>query len=338
MKTLKFGLIGLGFWPREAYVPILRELDTAEVVAVSAASEATRQFACEQFGESLKTYPDYHDLLADDAVEAVMLALPHALYPQALPAALASGKHVFCEPPLSHIPAEIANMLALMDASTKVVQLDLELRYLPVVEAVKNLLDSGSVGRPLMSKVRLACDWRRGVIEKQNENENEGFFPWVAAWYLDLLDCVFSQPPARASVTGDYAAAAHMMDHGFATLEFDGGGIGQFEFFLLGSKEVSITLDILAEGGEIQADIPSGKWQWRKTNEPFQQEHNPASLPAHGFEGMRECITSFVDAALNNTPVLADVDVARRIHAGIVACMLSERAGHTVEVGRFLET
>ncbi len=334
MKSLKIGIIGLGFWPREAYVPILKSLDTARVVAVSARSESTRKFACEQFGDELQTYADYRDLLADESVEAVMIALPHTLYTEVLPAALAADKHVFCEPPLSHVPGDIANMLAAIEASTKVVQLDLELRYLPVMAAVKRLLESGQIGRPMMAKVRLHCDWRRGITEEQNENEREGFFPWVSCWYLDLLDCVFPQPPARATVTGNYAQAQHMMDHGFATLEFAGGGIGQYEFFLLGSKEVSIGLDILTSDGEIQVDIPSGKWQWRKTNEPFQQEHDPASEPAHGFQGMRESIAGFVNAALQGEQVLANIDVARRIHAGMVACMLSERAGHTVEVGR----
>ena len=334
MRTLKIGLIGLGFWPREAYVPILKKLDTVEVTAVSARSESTRQFAREQFGEELKTYADYRDLLADEAVEAVMIALPHSMYTQVLPTALAADKHVFCEPPLSHVPGDIADMLALIEASAKVVQFDLELRYLPAMAAVKRLLESGRIGRPMMAKVRLHCDWRRGIAEAQNENEREGFFPWVSCWYLDLLDCVFPQPPARATVTGGYAQADHMMDHGFATLEFVGGGIGQYEFFLLGGKEISIGLDILAGDGEIQVDIPSGKWQWRKTNQPFTQEHNPASEPVHGFQGMRESIAGFVDAALQDKQVLADVDVARRVHAGMVACMLSERAGHTVEVGR----
>ena len=333
MKTLRIGIIGLGYWPRQAYIPILKQLDRARVVAVAAPSNSTRQFALEQFGDELKIYADYHDLLADDSIDAVMLALPHSLYAQALPAALAADKHVFCEPPLSHKPAEIANMLALMEASTKVAQLDLELRYLPVVAAVRRLLEGGRVGRPMMARVRLLCDWRRGITEEQNENEREGLFPWLSPWYLDLLDCIFPQSPVRASVTGAYAGADHLMDHGFATLEFAGGGIGQYEFFLLGSNEISISLDILTSDGEIQVDIPSGKWQWRKTNEPIVQEHDPASQPAYGFVGMRECIEGFVDAALQDKPVLADTDVARRIHAGMFACMLSERARHTVEVG-----
>ncbi len=334
MQTLKIGLIGLGKWPRQAYIPILKQLDTARVVAVSAASDSTRQFARRQFGEELETYADYRHLLANDAIDAVMLALPHSLYAQVLPAAVAADKHVFCEPPLSHKPAEIANMLALMEASAKVVQLDLELRYLPVVAAVRRLLESGRLGHPMTAKVRLLCDWRRGITEEQNENERQGFFPWVSPWYIDLLDCIFSQPPLRASVSGGYAGADHMMDHGFATLEFHGGGIGQYEFFLLGSKQSSISLDIYASDGEIHVDITSGKWQWRKTNEPSVQEHHPAWQPSHGFRGMVECIEGFVDAALQDKPVLADIDVARRIHAGMVACMISERSGQTVEVGK----
>ena len=325
MKTLKIGLIGLGEWPRQAYIPILKELDTVEVVAVAASSSATRQFAREQFGDGLKTHADYQDLLADESVEAVMLALPNTLHAEALPAAIASGKHVFCEPPLSHLPEEITNILAAMDDCRQIVQLDLELRYLPMIAAVERLLKSGRIGTPLMAKVQLCCDWRRDSDGQQNANERQGFFPWLSCWYLDMLDCVFPASPLRARVTGAYSCGGSLMDHGFATLEFSGGGIGQYEFFLLGGKTTTINLSVFASDGEIEADIVSGDWSWRKTNGPLHQEHHPASQPAYGFQGMRECIAAFADAALEGKPVLADVHVARRIHAGMVACMMSER-------------
>ena len=334
MKTLKIGLVGLGQWPRQAYIPVLKELATAQVVAVAASSSATRQFACEQFGEGLKTYGDYRDLLADDSVEAVMLALPNTLHAESLPAAIASCKHIFVEPPLAHKSEEISSILDSMEAYRQVVQLDLELRYLPVIAAIKRLLESGEIGKPLMAKTRLCGDWRRGSDGRQNANERQGFFPWLACWYLDLLDCVFPTPPVRASVTGAYSCGGSLMDHGFATLDFSGGGIGQYEFFLLGSETVSISLSVFASDGEIEADLVSSDWSWRKTNGPLHQKHSPASQPVHGFRGMRECILGFIDAALEGKPVLADVHVARRIHAGMVACMLAERTRQSIVIDK----
>lgn len=332
MKTLKIGLIGLGEWPRRAYVPALKELDTAEVAAVAARSVETRQYAREQFGDGLKTYADYGELLADESIEAVMLALPNTLHSQAIKDALASGKHIFCEPPLAHDAEEIAGIVNIMETCRQAVQLNLELRYLPVIAAVKRLLDSGEVGQPMMSKVRLLCNWRRGVQGQQNDNERRGFFPWLSCWYLDLLDCVFPAMPLRASVSGAYASGGSLMDHGFATLEYCGGGIGQFEFFLLGSDSLSITLEIFTTDGEISADIVSGNLSWRKTGSPRQCESHPAASPAYGFEGMRECIEAFVDAALAGNPLPANARLARRIHAGMTACMVAEESKQTVVV------
>ena len=62
MNPVKLGLIGLGEWPRQAYVPVLKELDTVRVCAVAAQSSATQEYAREQFGSQTAVYDDYRDL------------------------------------------------------------------------------------------------------------------------------------------------------------------------------------------------------------------------------------------------------------------------------------
>ena len=54
---------------------------------------------CAERGVALSA--DYADALADPAVEAVVLATPHALHGAQIEAAVAAGKHVFCEKPLA---------------------------------------------------------------------------------------------------------------------------------------------------------------------------------------------------------------------------------------------
>ena len=69
MGAIRLGLIGLGAWAREAYVPVLKELADVDVCAVAAKSEATRTFAREQFGDDIALYDNYAALLQDKNVE-----------------------------------------------------------------------------------------------------------------------------------------------------------------------------------------------------------------------------------------------------------------------------
>ena len=324
MARVRLGLIGLGEWPRQAYVPILKEMDTVQVCAVAASSSATRQYAQEQFGPDTSLHADYRELLLDPKIEAVTLALPGRLHTQSIESAVAAGKHVFYEPPIGHSEEEVQRALSAVAASERVVQADLELRYLPVMDAVRRLAASGEIGDPLMAKIRLWCDWGHGGGDWGPGPESEGFFPWLGCWYLDVLDCVFEAPPLRANVTGGYAANGQLMDHGWATLEYPDRQIGQFEFNLVAVGGLEIRLAVLGSQGELEADLHGGQLRWRSADAAWHDELHPASQPVHGFEGMRECLLDFIDAVRNDRPPRADVDVACRVHAAMLACSRAE--------------
>ncbi len=163
INFVRLGLIGLGEWPRQAYVPVLKDLESVEVYAVAAKSAATRQYARQQFGEPVVLYADYHDLLVDPAVEAVTLAVPNPIHEEAIGAAVSSGKHVFYEPPIAHSPEAITRIRGVMSASDRVIQPDLELRHLPVIRILGDCLRAGTIGDPLMASVRLWCNWASGA-------------------------------------------------------------------------------------------------------------------------------------------------------------------------------
>ena len=330
MPAIRIGLIGLGHWARKAYLPVLKEHPAADVVAVAAPSEATRQYAREQFGDGIATCASWDELLGDGGVDAAMVALPNELHARGIEAALASGKHVFFEPPIGHTSDEIGRILAAMAASTAVVQCDLELRYLPAVAFVREQLACGAIGDALMARVRLWADWGQGGAHEQFAGE--GFFPWLGCWYLDLLDCVFAASPTRVSVSGGHAMNGGLMDHGSATLEYPDERIGTFEFSLVSAGDLSVTVSVLGTRGEIEAEITTGCCRWRVRDGDWQSVERDCSRPEHGFVGMRESIAGFLEAIRDGGSVDAGVDVARRIHEGMLGCAQSEAAKASVTV------
>jgi len=255
VADINVGLIGFGNWPRTAYAPALAELKGVTVRAVAARSDATRQLAIEAFGDQLQCHDRYDAILADPQIDAVMMALPNHMHADAIAAAVAAGKHLFYEPPVAMDEASIEKTFAAMSHTDRVVQVDLELRYLPVIDAVRQLLADGQIGKPLMAKISLWCNWGYGGGEWYDEVQGQDFFLWLGCWYLDALDCVFGAAPVDANVTGGYASNGTLMDHGWATLAYPDDRTGQYEFNLVATTEAKIALHVAGTAGEIEADI-----------------------------------------------------------------------------------
>ena len=314
------GLIGFGQWARQAYAPLLGEMPQVQVVAVSARSHTTRELAKGTFGSETKTFADYHDLLNDSTVDAALIALPNSLHAPVLQAAAESNKHLFFEPPVATDPETATEVLDALAVSEGVVQADLELQYLPVMDAILACIQAGKIGEPLMAKIRLWCNWGYSGGAWYDEVQEQSFFLWLGCWYLDVLDCIFKRTAIQAAVIGDRHSNGTLMDAGWASLVYADGGIGQLEFNLVIPQETTIELTVACRSGEIIADLQTGQWRWRGEVGDWHLEHSPASTPAHGFVGMRESLQGFFDTIGAGSRPRANVDVMRRVQHAAQLC------------------
>ena len=329
MEKISVGLIGLGQWPKLAYVPTLESIDDALVTAVAVRSEETGSFARETFGRDITLYSDYRELLADEKIQAVMMALPNPMHADCLDAAASSGKHIFYEPPMGLNTGDVNQAVSSLSKTDAVVQADMELRYLPVMKKVKELAGEdgmGEVGGPLMAKIRLWCDWGFGGGEFNQDVEQEGFFFWLGCWYLDVLDCVYSAVPVRAEVTGGYKMNGGLMDHGITGLTYPGGEIGVVEMNILAVEGLQVNLAVVGTSGELEADLINGSIRWRKEGSGWKEESFPCLQPVHGFAGMRESIIDFFASIREGRKPAANLEVSRRVHEAVLLCDEQERS------------
>ncbi|MEA3403174.1 MAG: Gfo/Idh/MocA family oxidoreductase [Armatimonadota bacterium] len=332
MERVNLGLMGLGHWGREAYTPILKDHPAARVVAVSARSEGTFAFAREQFGTNIAEHRDLGDLADDSSVEAVMIALPNRLHAEAVEAAVSAGKHVFVEPPLGFDAEEISRVVDVASAADTIVQTDLELRYTPVMGFVAERAASGDLGEALMVQVSLWCGWGYGGLQWREEAEDQGFFLWLGCWYVDVIDRVLGSAPVRAGVIGGRAMNGDLMDYGWATLEYPGGNLGQFQMSMVAPVEQETAVRITGTEGELHADIWTGVCRWRRRGEDWREVSVPCAQPIHGFAGMRESIADFLECVRSGSRPQADLAVSRRVHRAALACMRSDETGEMAPV------
>lgn len=98
MDKVKLGLIGLGYIGKVHLLNCLR-LREARLVAVADVSQKALS-AAKKLGVT-KTYQDYHELLKDREIDAVIIALPTHLHAECTKIAAENHKHILLEKPLA---------------------------------------------------------------------------------------------------------------------------------------------------------------------------------------------------------------------------------------------
>src|SRR5204862_5787063 len=85
---------------------ILNLPNEAEIVAVVAAYKGRVERAIERTGGRAKAYATHHDLLADKSIDAVVMATPDHLHRRIILDAIAAGKDVYSEKPMTYRSSE----------------------------------------------------------------------------------------------------------------------------------------------------------------------------------------------------------------------------------------
>ena len=124
-----------------------------KVVAVLDAREDRRKEAEEKFG--CRTYTDYDELLKDDDVEMQVVAMPSNLHSPWSIQAMEAGKDVVCEKPMASSLADADKMIGVSEKTGKLLAIYQNRRYSTDFVKVKQVIDSGKLGRIVM--IRMAA-------------------------------------------------------------------------------------------------------------------------------------------------------------------------------------
>jgi predicted dehydrogenase len=152
-----FGVIGAGFIG-SIHLAALRAAGL-RVAAIADPFPAALEKAGSLAPEA-RRYADYRDLLADPEITAVTICTINSLHLEILTAAIASGRHVFCEKTMTVNAGEARQALALSLASGQVVQVGYMKRFFPASRWMKEHLPE--IGKPLCATVR---SFQGGFVE-----------------------------------------------------------------------------------------------------------------------------------------------------------------------------
>lgn len=153
--SLKAGIVGIGFIGSDHLRRLANVVAGVEVVAVCDNVPGKAQAALDQFNLTAKDYSDYHDLIADPEVEVVVITASNEVHADIAVAALEANKFVFVEKPLA-ISAEDCERVMEAEQKTgkKMVQIGFMRRYDTGYQKLKEIVDTGEIGEPLLLHCR----------------------------------------------------------------------------------------------------------------------------------------------------------------------------------------
>ncbi len=141
----RIGIVGIGFGQR-VLVPAFAAEPECEVSAICATGIERARRAAGQLGLP-KAFGRWEDLVSDPDIDAVAIATPPSVQPAIALAALANGKHVFCEKPLSTSLEDAGKMLDAARGSGLANVVDFEFPEIRAWKEAKAILDSGALGQ-----------------------------------------------------------------------------------------------------------------------------------------------------------------------------------------------
>lgn len=322
MAHLRIGLIGFGSWAQTSYVPALMAEESVEILALAARTNQTHTDARESLGTEFDSYTNYDDLLVREDIDAVVIGVPPDASATVALASVRAGKHIFVEPPLEESPTT-DELLGRATGTDRVFHADLEARYLPTVDAIKDLAERDDFGVLRTIRIHLGNDW--ATHWSQDDARQASRVVDLSTWYIDLMDSLIGHLPETAGIVGADQQVGH------ATLSYPCGADGNWHFDLRTGSELSLRMTIDGEYGEIEADLLTGDYRWR-INADSGSGSAPCSQPVLGFVGMRESVDAFLSAVRGESQTRSDAAVYSRVHTTTTALRRSQAESVVVSV------
>jgi predicted dehydrogenase len=150
MDKLNVGIIGTG-WPGQMHAQALGAVDGAKLYACADVDDERRTAFVKEHGPE-KSYGEYHDLLNDPQVDAVIICLPNFLHFPASLAAIEAGKHILCEKPPTLNGAEMEVLREEAIKRKLIYYFGRQFRFTAEMRAAKALVEGGRLGKIYYAK------------------------------------------------------------------------------------------------------------------------------------------------------------------------------------------
>lgn len=221
MSSNKHTVVIVGYGGMGSYHgQLISENPNLEVAGTFDLLEARRKASAEA---GYKVYESYEEVLADPAVEVVLIATPNDVHKEIAVRALQAGKHVVCEKPVAMSSSELKEMIAAADEAGRVLMVHQNRRWDEDFRIIKQMYETETIGTLFQIESRvhgangIPGDWRH--VKAQGGG-------MLLDWGVHLLDQLLFMIDSRVTSVSSTLSfiLGNDVDDGFeAVLQFENG-------------------------------------------------------------------------------------------------------------------
>jgi UDP-2-acetamido-3-amino-2,3-dideoxy-glucuronate N-acetyltransferase len=324
----RIAVVGCGYWGKNL-VRNFAQLRALRVICDS--NEKALRAQAELFPQVLAT-DSFDAVLADEQVDAVVLATPAALHYAQVKQVIEAGKHVFVEKPLALHHAEGRELVELAEEKGAVLMVGHILEYHPAVALLKDLIQRGELGRVLyMYSNRLNL----GKV-RQEENILWSFAPHD----ISVICSLIGEEPIEVNASGGSYLQSGITDVTITNLVFENGVRAHIfvswlhpykeqKLVVIGDRKMAVFDDTAREG---KLKIYDKGIEWR-AGLPVPRQTAETTLFFEELEPLRLECEHFLACVRDHQQPLTGGRSALRVLNVLEGCQISlERGGETVKL------
>ena len=342
---VRIGILGCGPISQLAHLESVQKGRNVSLAAVCDRDKGLAARFGHQFGAEA-IYTDYDDMLADDTVEAVLIATSDAFHVPAARRGIAAGKHVFCEKPLGVSVEEVEELSVDVEASGLILQVGHMLRFDPGIQSARAFV-TDEMGEMLALKAWY-CDsthrytmtdavqpvTRSGADTVRPDGDPKADLRRynLLAHGSHLVDLArYLGGPVRsvqARLLERYGAMCWFID-----VDFESGTLGHLDLTLQVRMDWHEGFQIYGEHGSVAAKI-FNPWYYRSSEVDIFREATGSSSRILGADGhfYRRQLEAFADCVRTGEPMNG-----ASISDGVASVRALVATRRSVETGRAVD-
>jgi predicted dehydrogenase len=322
---VRIGLIGPGSFALRVLVPAFARAG-ARLELVGGGSGPSAESARREF-DFARVAPSAEALIADDAVDAVVIATRHSTHADLTIRALEAGKHVFCEKPLALTRDELEAVLSARARAGRVLAVGFNRRFSPMLSELRDFI--AAADGALSTIYRVSAGRLDGDHWTHDLDQGGGRLLGEACHFVDSLTFLTGAPVERVYAVG-YGAPelpVQARDNVAIQLTYSNGSIGTILYVSDGSTRVpkerievfaGNRTAILDDYRALELFEPAGK---REASEKRQEK------------GHQQEVESFLKAVVHGEPAVPVQELAN-VSLATLAALESLRTGRPVRLAQ----
>lgn len=253
---IRIGMVGLGKMGL-SHVSIVRAHPEVQLVAACDTTTYLTDVLSKHTG--LKCYADLEQMLAQEELDAVVIATPSKLHAGMVQMALDRGLHVFCEKPFVLDVADGERLVQLAAGKGLVTQVGYHFRFVAAFQEAARIVSSGALGT--VHHVRAEAYGPvvlrpKGGTWRSAKSEGGGALYDYACHAIDLVNFVAGAPTSVSGVVRHGVFSRDVEDEVYCSLHYANGASGQLcvnwsdESF----RKMSTKVTVWGTNGRVTAD------------------------------------------------------------------------------------